>query len=70
MELSRLIKLCLIETYSGVCIGRPLPDMFPIQNGLKQGALSQLFVNFILGRAVWKPGGMEIEWDTYTSGLC
>jgi hypothetical protein len=37
MEVARLIKVCLKETYSKVCIGRHLSDNFPIQNGLKQG---------------------------------
>jgi hypothetical protein len=33
----RLIKMCLNETYSKVCIAKLLSDKFPIQNGLKQG---------------------------------
>jgi hypothetical protein len=42
-KLVRLIKMCLNETYSKVCIGKLLSDKFPIQNGLKQrDALSQL----------------------------
>jgi hypothetical protein len=35
MELVRLIKMCLKETYSNVCIGKHLSDSFHIQNGLK-----------------------------------
>jgi hypothetical protein len=31
----RLIKMCLNETYSKVCVGKVLSDTFPIQNGLK-----------------------------------
>jgi hypothetical protein len=47
MKLVRLIKMCLIETYSKVRIGKHLSDSFPIQNGLKQGdALSPLLFNF------------------------
>jgi hypothetical protein len=43
MKLVRLIKMCLNETYSKVCIGKYLSCNFPIQNGLKQGdALSPL----------------------------
>lgn len=72
MELGRLITLFLNETYTGskVCIGRTLRDMFPIENGLKQGALLQFICSCVLGHSVWKSGGMEIEWGTYTSGLC
>ena len=47
MELVRLIKMCLNETYSRVRVGKDLSDMFPIMNALKQGdALSPLFFNF------------------------
>jgi hypothetical protein len=47
MNLVRLIKMCLNETYSKVRIGKHLSDSFPIQNGLKQGdALSPLLFNF------------------------
>jgi sorting nexin-29 len=54
-KLVRLIKMCLNETYSKVCIGRLLSDKFPIQNGLKQGdALSPLFFNFSLEYAIRK----------------
>jgi hypothetical protein len=35
----RLIKICLNETYSKVCIGKHLSETFPIQNGLKQEML-------------------------------
>jgi hypothetical protein len=35
-KLVRLIKMCLNETYSKVCVGKLLSDKFPIQNGLKQ----------------------------------
>jgi len=41
--------MCLNETYSKVCIGENLSDIFPIQNGLKQGdALLSLLFNFAL----------------------
>jgi hypothetical protein len=43
MKLARLIKMCLNETYSKVCIGKHLSESFPIQKGLKQGdALSPM----------------------------
>jgi hypothetical protein len=41
--------MCLSKTYNKVRIGKYLSDMFPIQNGLKQGdALSPLIFNFAL----------------------
>jgi hypothetical protein len=55
MKLLTLIKICLNETYSKVCIGKNLSDNFPIQNGLKQGdALSPLLFNFALEYAISK----------------
>jgi len=53
MELVRLIKMCLPETYSRFRIGKNLSDMFPIRNGLKQGdAPSSLLFNFALVYAI------------------
>jgi len=47
MNLVRLIKICLNETYITVWVGRNLSDMFPIRNGLKQGdMLSPFLFNF------------------------
>jgi hypothetical protein len=40
MKLIELIKMCLNKTHSKVCIHKHLSDMFPIQNGLKQGGAS------------------------------
>ena len=37
MKQTRLIKMCLNETYSRVRVGKHLSDMFPIKNGLKKG---------------------------------
>jgi hypothetical protein len=55
MKLVRLIKMCLNETYSKVCIGTYFSDNFPIQNGLKQGdALSSRLFNFALEYAIRK----------------
>jgi hypothetical protein len=52
-KLFRLIKMCLNETYSKVCVGKLLSDKFHIQNGLKQGdALSPLLINFALEYAI------------------
>jgi hypothetical protein len=55
LKLVRLIKTCLNETYSKVRIGKYLSDMFPIQNGLKQGdVLTPLLFNFALEYAIRK----------------
>ena len=49
MKLVRLIKMCLIEMYSRIRVGKNLSDMFLIRNGLKQGVgLSPLLFNFAL----------------------
>jgi len=37
MKLVKLIKMFLNETCSKICVGKHLPDIFPIQNGPKQG---------------------------------
>jgi hypothetical protein len=59
MNLVKLIRMCLNETYSKVCIGKHLSNSFPIENGLKQGdALSPLLFSFALEYAIRKVG-----WD-------
>jgi hypothetical protein len=41
--------MCLNETYSKICIGKNLSDIFPIQNGVKQeDSSSPLPLNFDL----------------------
>jgi hypothetical protein len=53
LKLLGLIKMCLYETYSKVCIGNHLSNNFPVQNGLNQGdALSPLLFNFDLEYAI------------------
>jgi hypothetical protein len=62
MKLARLIKICLNETYSKVCVAKHLSDSFPIQNGLKQGdALSPLLLNFALEYALGRC--RKTRWD-------
>jgi hypothetical protein len=47
--------MCLNETFTKMCIGEHFSDMFPIQNGLKQGgALSPLLFKFALEYAIRK----------------
>jgi hypothetical protein len=49
MNLVRLIKICLNETYSRVWGCKHLSDMFPVTDGLKKGdALCPLLFNFAL----------------------
>jgi hypothetical protein len=52
MKLVRLIKMCLNEMYSKVRRGKHLSDGFPIQNGLKQDALSPVLFNVALENAI------------------
>jgi len=52
-KLVRLIKMCLIEMYSRVRVGKNLSEMFPIRNSLKQGdALLPLLFNYALEYAI------------------
>jgi hypothetical protein len=57
MEVVRIIKMCLNETYSEdrIPVGTYLSDNFPTRNGLKQGdVLSPLLFNFALEYAIRK----------------
>ena len=52
-KLVRLVKMCLIETYSRVRVGKNLSDRFLIRNGLKHGqALWPLLFNFAFEYAI------------------
>jgi hypothetical protein len=61
-KLDRLIKMCLNETCSKICMVKNLSDAFHIQNNVKEGdALSSLLFNFALGfiiRKIQKMGRM------------
>jgi len=49
IQLVKPIKMCLNETYSRVRVSKPLFDIFPIKNGLKQrNTASPLLFNFAL----------------------
>jgi len=53
MRLERPIKMCLNEMYNRVQGRKQLSDMFPVENGLKQGdALAPLLLNFVLEYAI------------------
>jgi hypothetical protein len=49
IQLVKLIKMCLSETYNRVQVSSYLSDIFPIKNGLKQrNTLPPLLFNFAL----------------------
>jgi hypothetical protein len=54
LELLRMIKICVNEMYSRVCISKHLPDNFPIQISLRKDAVSPMQFNFILGYVLRK----------------
>jgi hypothetical protein len=53
MNLARLIKACLNETYRRVRVDKHLSDMFPVNNDLRKvGASSPLLFDFALEYAI------------------
>jgi hypothetical protein len=43
IQLVRLIKMCLNETYNRVQVGKHVSDMFPVRNGLKECLIAIAF---------------------------
>jgi len=39
MKLVRLIKMCLNDTYSRVCVEKQLSELFPVKNSVKQNVV-------------------------------
>jgi hypothetical protein len=73
-KIVRLMKMCLNETYSKVCVGKLLSDKFPVQNGLKQGDAVTIAFKLCL-RICHQESPREssqfgVEWDTSAIGLC
>ena len=61
MNLVRLIKTCLAETYSRVWVGKNLSEMCPVRNGLVQGDhLLPLLFNISLEYAI---GSVQVNGD-------
>jgi hypothetical protein len=53
VKLVKLIKMCLVETYSRVRVGKHLSDTVPIKNASKQGDVSSpLLFNFAVDYAM------------------
>jgi hypothetical protein len=50
----------LNEIYSQVCIGKHFFNSFPVQNGLKQDALSPMLFNFALEYTIRKVGENQV----------
>jgi len=56
--------MCLNETYIKVRIGRNVPNAFPIQKGVKEGAVLFLSIfKFPLIYAIWKPKKIKNVWN-------
>jgi hypothetical protein len=60
LELVRLLNLYFSKVNNIICRGRRTSDAFPIQNGLKEDALSAFLFNFVLECAIRK---VEDNWE-------
>ena len=63
VKLVTLIKMCLNEIYSNrVRLGKHLPDIFRIRNGLKQGdAFLPLLVEYAIRRVRVNQDGLKLN---------
>ena len=67
LEMVRLIKLCLNETYSRVTVGKYLCEFFPMRNGLKNRICFidipfQVYFRIRHQVGSGKPGWLKIKW--------
>jgi len=70
MKLVRLIKMCLIETYSRVWVDKHLSDIFPIKNGLNIEMLYCHCFRVCQWEGSGKPGWLGIRRYISAFGLC
>jgi len=75
VKLVGLLKICLNETCSKVCIGKNLSNAFPMQNYLKDGD-AFITIDFQLWSRICyledprKWGRIGTEWNTSAPSLC
>jgi hypothetical protein len=74
MKLVRLIKMCLNETYSKICIGKHLPDKVSCAEWFKTrrcfiAIAFQLCFRICHEEGPERPGGTEMKWDASAADL-
>jgi hypothetical protein len=66
--------MCLNETYSTVCVGKHLSDIFPLKNDFKQDDLTPFLSNVALEYAIRrvqeKQEGLKLSGTHQLFGLC